>query len=122
MKVLLNDQGYVESYALEGELLNSIETVAPQDVEHFENRFTSYRIRDGTLVFDDSRAAAEQTEAAKEAYRRLRQIECFPIINRGRLWYDTLSDEQLSELNNWYRAWLDGTDTQSIPDKPAWLN
>ena len=33
MKVLLNDQGYVESYALEGELLNSIETVAPQDVE-----------------------------------------------------------------------------------------
>ena len=107
---------------MEGELLNSIETVAPQDVEHFENNFTSYRIRDGTLVFDDSRAAAEQTEAAKEVYRRLRQTECFPIINRGRLWYDTLSDEQLSELNNWYRAWLDGTDTQSIPDKPAWLN
>ena len=44
-----------------------------------------------------------------------------PVINRGRLWYDALTGEQLSELKTWYRAWLDGTNTQTIPEKPEWL-
>ena len=30
-------------------------------------------------------------------------------------------EEQLSELKTWYRAWLDGTNTQTIPEKPEWL-
>ena len=34
---------------------------------------------------------------------------------------DTLTEEQLSELKTWYRAWLDGTNTQTIPEKPEWL-
>ena len=29
MKVLLNEQGYVESYALEGELVDALETAEP---------------------------------------------------------------------------------------------
>ena len=36
-------------------------------------------------------------------------------------WYDALTEEQLSELKTWYRAWLDGTNTQTIPEKPEWL-
>lgn len=121
MKVLLNEQGYVESYALEGELVDALETAEPNDLSHFEKHFTSYRMRDGALVFDDAKAAAEQAEAAKTAYRQRRQTECFPVINRGRLWYDALTEEQLSELKTWYRAWLDGTNTQTIPEKPEWL-
>ena len=35
--------------------------------------------------------------------------------------YDTLSEEQLSELKTWYQAWLNGTNTQTIPEKPEWL-
>ena len=69
----------------------------------------------------DAQAAEEQAETAKSAYRQWRQTECFPVINRGRLWYDTLTEEQLSELKTWYRAWLDGTNTQTIPEKPEWL-
>ena len=65
--------------------------------------------------------AEEQAEAAKTAYRQRRQAECFSVINRGRLWYDALTEEQLSELKTWYRAWLDGTNTQTIPEKPEWL-
>ena len=121
MKVLLNEQGYVESYALEGELVDALETAEPNDLSHFEKHFNAYRVRDGALVFDDAQAAAKQAEAAKAAYRQRRQPECFPVINRGRLWYDTLTEEQLSELQTWYRAWLDGTNTQSIPEKPEWL-
>ena len=121
MKVLLNEQGYVESYALEGDLLDAVETEEPDDLSHFEEHFTSYRMRDGTLVFDEGKDAQAQSEAAKAEYRRRRELECFPIINRGQLWYDTLSEGQLSELKNWYQAWLDGTNTQTIPEKPEWL-
>lgn len=121
MKVLLNEQGYVESYALEGELVDALETAEPNDLSHFEKHFTSYRMRDGTLVFDEGKDSQAQSEAAKAEYRRRRELECFPIINRGQLWYDTLSEGQLSELKNWYQAWLDGTKTQTIPEKPEWL-
>ena len=118
MKVLLNEQGYVESNALEGDLLDAVET---DDLSHFEEHFTAYQVRDGTLVFDDIQAEAEQAQAAKDAYRKRREVECFPIIDRGRLWYDTLTEDQLSELKTWYQAWLDGTNTQTIPEKPEWL-
>ena len=121
MKVLLNEQGYVESYALEGELVDALETAEPNDLSHLEKHFTSYRMRDGTLVFDEGKDAQAQSEAAKAEYRRRRELECFPIINRGQLWYDTLSEGQLSELKNWYQAWLDGTNTQTIPEKPEGL-
>ena len=107
MKVLLNEQGYVVSYALEGDLLDAVEAAEPADLSHFEEHFTAYRVQDGVLVFDDAQAAAEQAEAAKTAYRQRR--------------YDALTGEQLSELKTWYRAWLDGTNTQTIPEKPEWL-
>ena len=87
MKVLLNEQGYVESYALEGDLLDAVETEEPDDLSHFGEHFTAYQVRDGIMVFDDAQAAAEQAEAAKGAYRKRREVECFPVINRGQLWY-----------------------------------
>ena len=99
-----------------------MEVSAPSDLAHFEAHFTAYRVRDGTLSFDGEQAALEQSEAAKAEYRKRREVECFPIINRGQLWYDTLSAAQLAELKTWYQSWLDGTNTQAIPEKPAWLN
>lgn len=56
-----------------------------------------------------------------EALRFAREIECFNIINRSPLWFNTLSSEQLQELQNWYQAWLDITETGNIPIKPEWL-
>lgn len=58
----------------------------------------------------------------KEEIRIRRELECFPIINRGLLWYETLTKEQLDELRVWYQAWLDATETLIIPDKPEWLH
>lgn len=56
-----------------------------------------------------------------DGLRQRREEECFSIINRGKLWYDTLTEEQLNELNNWYNAWLNVTDTEIIPIKPTWV-
>ena len=53
--------------------------------------------------------------------RLLREQECFPVINRGLLWYETLTVKQKLELTKWYQAWLDATNTGVMPEKLAWL-
>lgn len=63
-----------------------------------------------------------EEEKIRENIRKRRKDECFPYINRGRLWYSKLSDAQLIELSRWYQAWLDATDTKIIPKKPKWLD
>lgn len=57
----------------------------------------------------------------KEWLRAKRYNQCFYIINRGNVWYNTLTDEQKAELQTWYQAWLDVTETKVIPEKPEWL-
>lgn len=62
---------------------------------------------------------------ARREERRLRQLrerECFSVINRGRLWYEMLTPEQVAELRTWYEAWLNVTKTRSIPERPAWVD
>jgi hypothetical protein len=53
--------------------------------------------------------------------RYLREQHCFSVINRGTLWYDTLTTEQKEELKVWYKSWLDVTATKIIPENPVWL-
>lgn len=64
---------------------------------------------------------SEKMERARYSLRKKRERDCFPIINRGKLWYDKLSDAQKSELDSWYTAWLNVTVTMSEPAKPTWL-
>lgn len=60
-------------------------------------------------------------EQVIEDLRRQREYECFPYINRGSLWYDTLTEEQKAEFKEWYTAWLNVTETLKAPKKPEWL-
>jgi hypothetical protein len=65
---------------------------------------------------------SEDLRIAKlEELRARREQECFSIINRGKLWYDTLTPEQLIELDAWYNDWLNVTITLEAPEKPEWL-
>lgn len=57
----------------------------------------------------------------KDDLRSRRELECFSIINRGTLWYDRLTESQKTELESWYEAWLNVTDTNVVPPKPAWI-
>jgi hypothetical protein len=61
-------------------------------------------------------------EEQLEYLRNTREFECFAYINRGKLWYDNLTEQQLIELDNWYKEWLDVTITKVIPVKPEWLD
>lgn len=54
--------------------------------------------------------------------RAERERTCFSVINRGKLWYDSLTYEQLSELREWYKAWLNVTETKEIPITPYWVD
>lgn len=58
----------------------------------------------------------------RNVIREQRAKICFPIINRGRLWYDRLTEEQVAELRDWYSAWLDAPDTLIVPKTPEWVN
>ena len=60
-------------------------------------------------------------ELDKEIIRKRRKSECFPIINRGELWRETLTDEQRVELKTWYQQWLDAPQTNIIPKPLQWL-
>jgi hypothetical protein len=42
-------------------------------------------------------------------------------MNKSPLWFMSLSPAQQKELTDWYKAWLDVTEIQEIPEKPTWL-
>lgn len=121
MKVLLDEQGYVKSYAVIGDLVDGIDLPDPEDALHFEENFNAYKVHDGTVAFDAARSAALHDEAEKQDLRDRRQTECFAFVNRGQLWYATLSVKQLAELTAWYKDWLKVTETKVVPERPAWL-
>lgn len=64
---------------------------------------------------------AEQVEKVQQHIRARRESECFPIINRGELWYGNLTSAQKAELSDWYTAWLNAPETLSVPTRPEWL-
>lgn len=45
MKVLLDEQGYIQSYAVIGDLVDGIDLPDPEDALHFEENFNAYRQR-----------------------------------------------------------------------------
>lgn len=121
MKVILGDKGFIVSFALEGEITDSIELPTPEDIDHFLAHWPSYKAQDGQALFDEEQDTALAVESEKQTLRQRRQTECFAFVNRGQLWYATLSVKQLAELTAWYTAWLKVTETKTIPERPAWL-
>lgn len=63
----------------------------------------------------------ELTKNKKNEIRCRRASECFPIVNRGVLWYNKLTAEQGAELSAWYEAWLNAPQTMTVPTKPEWV-
>ena len=53
--------------------------------------------------------------------RQIRRELCFPVINRGKLWYDSLTAEQRAELQVWYQSWLNAPNTGITPQTPSWI-
>ena len=121
MKVLLDKNGFIQSYALIGDLVDGIDIPDPEDIDHFTEHYAAYKITDGKALLDETHQKALQTEAEKENLRNRREVECFSVINRGQLWYGMLTVKQIAELTAWYKAWLKVTETKVVPEKPSWL-
>lgn len=121
MRVLLDDNGFVKSFAIIGDLIDGIEVPDPDDLNHFTDHFGAYKVSDSKISFDEEHEKALQSEAEKEDLRTRREKECFSVINRGQLWYEGISIAQMLELRQWYKAWLNVTETMVVPDKPSWL-
>ena len=122
MKVLCDKDGFVSNYALIGDLIDGIEVPDPENIAEFIECATGYKIVDGTLVKDAEKVTAETLEVKKAVFREQRERECFPVINRGYLWYSALSIKQWLELKKWYLAWLNVTSTFTVPERPEWLD
>lgn len=57
-----------------------------------------------------------------ELLQEQRKKECFEVLeSKSKLWYDNLTEVQYNELNTWYNAWLNVTDTLVVPTKPTCL-
>lgn len=121
MKVTLDKDGYVIDWALVGDN-GGIDVPEPDDLEQFMTCASGYKFVDGLLQKDDMRDKAQRLEKQKEALRQQREAECFPVINRGWMWYSSLNLLQWIELKKWYLAWLNVTDTLRIPERPTWLD
>lgn len=123
MQVILNEQGFVDSYALIGGFESpSLVVDEPEDIEDFQVNYRSYYLSDGNMLIKSNEKQAElENNKVLSNLRSQREKICFPYINRGDLWYNRLSDVQIVELNTWYQAWLDVTETKIIPEAPEWL-
>ena len=91
------------------------------EIDEVPNDWVYTKYENGKFFLDENYKNSQELEKQLNDIRVQREIECFPVINRGALWYDFLTDEQKNELKIWYQAWLDATDTKIIPDKPEWL-
>lgn len=121
MQVITDEQGFVLSFAFIGNMVGAIEIPEPEDLELFLHQFYAFQLTDGKLTYNSAAYESHVSEETKAEYRRRREVECFSVINRGQLWYEGITLTQLVELRQWYKAWLNVTDTMVIPDKPGWL-
>ena len=121
MQIKLNEKGFITDFAIVGTIEGGIEVNEPKDINHFMEHFTAYKVENNAPDFDSEEDNKIETENTKQALRQRRQTECFSYVNRGQLWYATLSVKQIAELTLWYKAWLNVTETMSVPERPAWL-
>ena len=124
IEVVLTNEGYVSLFNLDVDqtyMQNSILVEDDVDREHFITNSIFYKIIDNHLVFDENKKAEADHKFRINTIRMRRQAECFSVIDRSQLWYNSLTNEQKAELQEWYEAWLVAPDALVIPRKPDWL-
>lgn len=121
MKILIDENKYLTCFCVDAELNGGIEVDTPEDVDAFADVFMACKYENGKIVLDQNRLETLNDERVTNDLRFKREKVCFPYVNRGYLWYSKLTAEQKNELDVWYQAWLDVTETKVIPETPTWL-
>lgn len=120
MRVTIDDSGYITGWNVVDDD-EGLPCEIPEDFEKFSVFYNAYRYDSGFAYLDEFRLIEIENDRRKQEIRVQREVECFPFINRGPLWYAKLDEQKISELNSWYNEWLDAPDTGSIPIAPEWL-
>ena len=121
MKVTFDENGYVNGWCMVGDN-GGEEYDPPEDFDSFLDNCFCFRLDDGKLVQDAEKEESDRQEQDRAVLRERREKECFSVVNRGWIWYSTLTLSQWRELRTWYLAWLNVTETGIIPERPAWVD
>ena len=121
MKVTFDENGYVNGWCMVGDN-GGKEYDPPEDFDAFLDNCFCFKIEDEKLVRDAGKEESDRFEQEQAALRMRRETECFSVVNRGWIWYSTLTLSQWRELRAWYLAWLNVTDAGEIPERPAWVD
>lgn len=121
IKVTFDDGGYVSGWCMVGDN-GGEEYDPPEDFDAFLDNCFSFRLEDGKLIRDAEKEEADHVEEQKSSLRVRREKECFSVVNRGWLWYSTLTLAQWQELRTWYISWLKVTETMAPPERPSWVD
>ena len=121
MKVTFDENGYVNGWCMVGDN-GGEEYDPPDDFDSFLDRFDVFKVVDGKLVLDAEKAETDRKALELATLRERRETECFSVINRGWIWYSCLTLTQWRELRTWYLAWLNVTNTLTVPERPSWLD
>lgn len=121
MKVNVDENGYVTEWCMVGDN-GGAEVEPPEDFDSFLDCFSGFKLVNGELVKDEEKDTADRLELQRDDLRKRREAECFPVINRGWIWYSSLTLSQWRELRTWYLAWLNVTSTLTVPNRPTWLD
>lgn len=112
--VLINKDGYLESPYIK----NADISIEVSD-ETYE-KLRSFPFNHNWRYIDNEFVLVPLLD--NDSLKERRERECFRIIdNRSQMWYEHLTAERKQELNDWYEAWLNVTETHIIPVKPEWL-
>ena len=121
MKVTFDENGYVNGWCMVGDN-GGEEYDPPDDFDSFLDRFNAFKVVGGKLVIDEEKAESDRMALEAASLRGRWETECFSVINRGWIWYSCLTLAQWRELRTWYLAWLNVTNTLTVPDRPSWLD
>lgn len=122
LSVILDNDGYVIQFCTGGYLGDETAHFEIEEIpDDFYTNYHAYKVEDNALVLDTNKLVDVAAEHEIDELRERREVECFPFINRGELWYKRLTEKELGELNVWYQNWLDITETKVVPEKPSWL-
>lgn len=121
MKVTFDENGYVNGWCMVGDN-GGEEYDPPEDFDSFLNNCFCFRLEDGKLVRDAGKEESDRQDEERASLRLRREKECFSVVNRGWIWYSTLTLSQWRELRTWYLAWLNVTETGVIPERPEWVD
>lgn len=89
------------------------------DFECFVKTGEQYELK--KEIYETKKKEKSKLSKETEILRYRRVTECFSYVDRGALWYNRLTVEQKDELEKWYQAWLDVTETKEVPERPNWL-